>query len=414
MTGIEFGIRLVGALYVVAGIIAARQMVMDAVLDKALAGITLKPIPHADRLRARWTLVIVAAVFAGGALLAVLSILALPAFLVAAALQAVYLTLVAPRLIDPLDMPDPAGRRASRNAFLIHLAATTLVAAAAVAGRLRWPEADPWPVLAAGVATLAFLAHLLQRLGTPLSPTRGTVSSEPVTPEGPDELPDRIRLMVRPFVLPFADDATGRVVSQTLAVSTFGEGLVADILDWEEAYLATIPPRKRMGGFAAPEAAARHEAEGRALAERMAAVVGAGRVTHAPVGTPFPEAPERSYPRPGRIKVMADYACHPLWSMDEAYSGNLDPEALGLSPGLAADLAAWAERFDDALDWDNPGAVRDDDGFLARHEAEGRFLAGRLSGELAARGREVQIFLMTHETGVIEIKGGSSPPAPGA
>jgi len=408
MNGVEIALRLLGAFYILAGLVAARQMVMEAFLDKALAGLTLKPVPRADRLRGRWMFAIAATVFASGVLLLALSILALPVFLVCVGLQAAYLAHVAPLLIDPDEPPDPAGRRRTRNAFLVYLGATGLVAAAAMAGHLRWPGNDPWPAAIAGIGIVLFVAWHVSKLRETLA-GRPAPSADLLEPETPEVLPDRVRLMVRPFVLPFADDATGRVVPQSLAVSTFGEALVADILDWEEAYLATIPLRKRTGGFTDPAAAARHEAAGRALAERMAAVLGADSVTYAPVGTPFLEAPERSYTRPERIKVMADYGCHPLWSMDEAYSGNLDPEALGLSPALVADLMAWAERFDDALDWDNPGAVRDDDGFLARHEAEGRLLAGRLAGEFAAQGRDVAVCLFTHDAGVLNIPAAAPP-----
>jgi hypothetical protein len=411
MSGVEIALRLIGAFYILAGLVAARQMVMEAFLDKALAGLTLKPVPRADRLRGRWMVGIAATVFTGGVMLLALSILALPAFLACAAAQAAYILYVAPRLIDPEEPPDPDGRGRTRNAFLIYLGATALVAAAAVAGPLRWPRDDPWPAVIGGIVAAVFIAFHLRRLGLPAG-NRGSAFAEPLEPEAAEQLPEKVRLMVRPFVLPFADDATGRVVPQSLAVSAFGEALVADILDWEEAYLDTIPPRKRTGGFADPEAATRHEAEGRALAERMAAVVGAERVIYAAVGTPFLAAPERSYTRPRRIKLMADYGCHPLWSMDEAYSGNLDPDALGLSPALAADLAAWAERFEDALDWDNPGVVRDGDGFLARHEDEGRALASQLAEELAAQGRDVHVYLQTQENGVIEITGGTCPPSP--
>ena len=92
---------------------------------------------------------------------------------------------------------------------------------------------------------------------------RSGPSAGSLRPETPDVLPDRVRLMVRPrFVLPFAADDTGGVVPQALAVSTFGHGPVADVLDWEESYLATIPPRKRTGGLADPVAAARPRPEG--------------------------------------------------------------------------------------------------------------------------------------------------------
>jgi hypothetical protein len=404
MSGIEIGMRLVGAFYVVAGIIAARQMVVEAFLDKALAGITLKPVPRADRLRGQWMLAIAIAVFGGGILLAVLSVLALPALLAGSALQAAYLGTVAPRLIDPHEEPDPAGRRATVNAFLIHLTVTGLVAVAAAAGLLGWPREEPWLHAGAGLAILAFAAYHLNQVAAPLTGGRPPTLPDAELPGEPEVLPDKVRLMVRPFVLPFADDATGRVIPQNLAVRTFGEALVADILDWEEAYLATVPQGKRKGGFADPEAAARHEAEGRALAARMAAAIGPERVVHAPAGTPFLSSPELTYTNPARIKLMADYGCHPVWSLDEDYGGNIAPAALGLSPALVADLDAWVERFEDALDWDDPGAFREDDGFLERHEADGRRLAVRVARELRDQGRgHIAVFLMTHGTGVVTV-----------
>jgi hypothetical protein len=404
MSSIEIGIRLVGAFYIVAGIIAARQMVVEAFLDKALAGITLKPVPRADRLRGLWMLATAIAVFGGGTLLAVLSVLALPAFLAGFALQAAYILYVAPRLIDQHEEPDPAGRRATVNAFLIYLVATAFVAAMAIGGQLRWPQEEPWLLAGGGLAILLFATYHLRQVAAPLAAGQSASGPDHGADGEPEVLPAKVRLMVRPFVLPFADDETGRVIPQTLAVRTFGEALVADILDWEEAYLDTIPRGKRTGGFADPEAAARHEAEGRALAARMAAAIGPERVVHAPPGTIFAAAPEHAYTDPQRIKLMADYGCHPLWSLDEAYSGNIAPAALRLSPALIADLDGWVERFEDALNWDDPGAFKEDDGFLERHEADGRRLAVRVAHELRDQGRgHIGVFLMTHAVGVVPV-----------
>ncbi|MCA0319124.1 MAG: hypothetical protein LCH88_13755 [Proteobacteria bacterium] len=402
MNGVDIGIRLVGAFYIVAGIVAARQMVLDAFMDKALASITLKPVPRADRLRGRWMLATAIAVFSGGVLLAVLSILAVPAFLACAALQAAYIGYAAPRFIDADEEPDPDGRRATISAFLIYLVATALVVAVASAGLLRSPLDEPWPLAGAAIAAIAFNAYHLRRAA---ALPAGPVMSAHADPSAPDEaavLPPKVRLMIRPFVLPFADDATGWVVPQALAVETFGEELVGDILDWETNYLGTIPQGKRRGGFTDPRQAEDHEAEGRSLAARMAERIGAERVAYAPVGTVFPEAPERIHTNPKRIKLMADYGCHPVWSMDDGYGGNIDPEVLGFSPTLVADLNAWAERFEDALDWDNPGAFRENNGFLERHEAEGRKLAIRVARELRDQGRgDVMVFVMTQEIGVV-------------
>lgn len=405
MSGIELAIRLVGLFYILAGVVVARRQVMESFLDNALAAITLKPVPRADRLRGRWMLATAVAVFAGGVLLSALSLLALPAFLACAAVQALYIASIAPRLIDPEEEPDPAGRRVTVNAFLIYLAATVLVGAAALAGLLRRPQDEPWTLAGAGIAILVFAAYHLRQVRTPLPGGRACPPDDPAYPEEDAALPPKVRLMVRPPVLPFADDATGRVVPQNLAVTTFGEALVADILDWEQAYLDTIPRGKRKGGFADRQAAARHEAEGRALAARMAEAIGADRIAYAPAGTAFLSSPELTYTDPQRIKLMADYGCHPIWSLDDAYGGNIDPAALGLSPALAADLAAWAERFEDALDWDDPGAFKEDDGFLDRHEAEGRGLALRVARELKDQGRgHIMVFLMTQAVGVVEVR----------
>lgn len=403
MNAIDLGLRLVGAFYVLAGIVAARQMVIEAFMDKAIAGITLKPVPRADRLRGRWMLATAITVFAGGVLLAVLSVLALPAFLAGSALQASYIGYAAPRFIDAEVEPDPEGRRATVNAFLIYLLATGLVVAMAMTGHLRWPQDEPWPLLGATTATLAFAAYHWRQVAAPAA-KGASAYLDAETPAEDTVLPARVRLMVRPFVLPFADDATGRVVPQALAVKAFGETLVGDVLDWETNYLGTIPQGKRKGGFTDPDQAAHHEAEGRALAARMGEAIGADRVAYAPVGTVFPQAPEQTYTDPERIKLMADYGCQPIWSMDDAYGGEIAPEALGLSPALCSDLDAWAERFEDALDWDDPGAVREDDGFLERHEAEGRRLGARVARELRDQGRgHVMVFVMTWAVGVVQV-----------
>lgn len=403
MEGFDIGLRLIGLFYIAAGIVAARQMLLNDILDKALSGLTMEPVPRAEALRARWLMGGALSVFLGGTLLAVLSVLALPAFLIAAAGQALYLGHVAPRFLDPGDPPDADGRRSTANAFRLYLAATALVALGAAAGRLRWPQDEPWPLAGALIAAALFSGYHIHQLCRPLG-GRPEPADQPLDGSDDAPLPQRIRLQIRPPLLPFADDETGRVVPQALAVRTFGEELVGDILDWETNYLGTIPQGKRRGGFTDPETAGYHEAEGRALAARMADAIGAARVVYAPVGTPFARAPERLRTDPARIKVMADYGCHPLWSLDDDY-GEIDPEVLGLSAALVADLGAWAERFEDALDWDDAGAPKEDDGFLAGHEAEGRRLAVRLARELRDQGRgHVMVYAMTRAAGVVEVR----------
>lgn len=79
------------------------------------------------------------------------------------------------------------------------------------------------------------------------------------------------------------------------------------------------------------------------------------------------------------LKLMTDYRCWPLWEDGD----NLDPASLPLSADLQARLLAWAEVFDNALDWDDPGnSPPMPPETEAAFEAEGDLLADDLAGEL--------------------------------
>ena len=84
------------------------------------------------------------------------------------------------------------------------------------------------------------------------------------------------------------------------------------------------------------------------------------------------------------IKLMADYACWPLWYAGGDEVGNIDPQTLPLTEGLIADLNGWAARLDGALDWDDRGNTKWPDGFFADFNREGRELAERLKAKLGS------------------------------
>jgi len=95
------------------------------------------------------------------------------------------------------------------------------------------------------------------------------------------------------------------------------------------------------------------------------------------------------HPRP--IKLMPDYGCFPLWwdSTHPAWAhwgrplGDIDPASLGISAALAADLLAWAEAFDAALNWDDPAAAPlATPEELRAFDAQAPILAARLAAEL--------------------------------
>jgi hypothetical protein len=85
-----------------------------------------------------------------------------------------------------------------------------------------------------------------------------------------------------------------------------------------------------------------------------------------------------------RIRLMADYFCHPLWRNCGVDVGNIDPADIPISADLKGDLEAWARAFDSILDMDDPAnkggfeSPQARDAFAVR----GEDLARRLRAEL--------------------------------
>lgn len=83
------------------------------------------------------------------------------------------------------------------------------------------------------------------------------------------------------------------------------------------------------------------------------------------------------------LKLMADYECSPLWEQTETGTNNVNPEVLPISQGLRDALNAWAQRYDDTLDRDDPRRS----GFPnleaeVAFNADGQALLDRLKAEL--------------------------------
>lgn len=155
----EVLLRLVGAIYVLAGAALMRHLVMDHVLDQALAGLTLKPIPARDTIR-RWLLGSGGiAIGMGGAALMVLSIWAMPLFVFGALNQLVFF-LWASKAFPPDEAEPVTGRRRGTGAALFFGGITVLAFWLAWAGHLR-PWLDPWalfiPII--GLAILFGIGH---------------------------------------------------------------------------------------------------------------------------------------------------------------------------------------------------------------------------------------------------------------
>ncbi|MFN0218881.1 MAG: hypothetical protein ACKVP4_08730 [Hyphomicrobium sp.] len=99
-----------------------------------------------------------------------------------------------------------------------------------------------------------------------------------------------------------------------------------------------------------------------------------------------------------QVKVMADYGCEPLWSLDDNY-WNFPASKLGVSDDLARDLGDWAARYGLSLNEDDPQNSHWSDAQFRAHRDEGRTLAVRLKRERPY----LQIFVLEPGTGVVEV-----------
>lgn len=159
MSAIDTALRLVGAFYVLAGIVLARATLTSHVADRAVEALTMERTAAAERLRVLWCLALAILVYTSGIALAVLLDWAAWLFPAAAAAQAVYLTFA--------EAPSVEGRRQSINAFFIYAGATLLVLWAFSAGRLAgWPEAAMPAKALAGAALFVFLLYILRHYRT--------------------------------------------------------------------------------------------------------------------------------------------------------------------------------------------------------------------------------------------------------
>lgn len=145
-------LRLLGAFYAFAGVVATRAAMTSYFMDTAIATIGGGRADPVERRRSFWLIGAAWLVFAGGVLLVAGLGPARWVFLASAAGQAVYLFALAPMYFDKSDPPDPRGRRQTTNAFVIYVAATAFVLWAAAMGRLT-PVVDAHPLLLAAVAT---------------------------------------------------------------------------------------------------------------------------------------------------------------------------------------------------------------------------------------------------------------------
>ena len=83
------------------------------------------------------------------------------------------------------------------------------------------------------------------------------------------------------------------------------------------------------------------------------------------------------------LKLRANYECSPLWEQTEIGMDNVDPKDLPISQDLRNTLNAWAQRYDDTLNRNDPRRS----GFPnpeaeAAFNVDGQALLDRLNAEL--------------------------------
>lgn len=171
--GIEWAtvaLRLIGVFYVFAGVVATRAALNMDAMDRMIAAIGAARPPILERAQALWHIAAAQGILAGGLALVLLLDVSLWLFVLSLAIQSLYLYLIAPRVFDPANPPDPNGRRQTQNAFAAYAVATAAVAWGAAAGKLLGWRDLPGPALSAAAVVLVHATHAIWRFVRPVVP----------------------------------------------------------------------------------------------------------------------------------------------------------------------------------------------------------------------------------------------------
>jgi hypothetical protein len=386
---IDIAMRLIGAFYVVTAPLILRAGATNLLLTRALSAISMKA-SRADRVEAqriRFLSGMALVTGAGGILLAARLDLALPVFVFNAATYALYLLVLAPRFFDPWDEPDEGGRRQTRNAFFVYVAATAIVGAAGWMGALR-PARHEHPavlvVCAAAFAVLcvyAFRTLRQARIGQPGGHAAGTGSGR----HDPDPPP---RLVLTPswYGTGLVDADTGQPA--WLPPGELPPGLADRIAEWLELFASLADPddpwRQKLRK---PSDQARIAAAGQPIFEALSGHFGVEHVRFEPEARPCGSPTAFT-----AMKVAAILDSDPLWEMrsagENAYEGSCSAHHVGISWALATALVDWAQEYDASFEnGERDGRRLWTDRQAADHCRRGMALARRLAAEFTATGR---------------------------
>lgn len=400
-------LRLIGAFYAFAGLVAGRAALTAGLLDAALAGITGRSPSARERNLTWWLTASAWLIFAGGVLLMILAREAMWLFIIGALTQAFYLTVAAPYYFDLDDPPDAKGRRQTTNAFFIYFIATLVVIWASGRYLMPWSALHPalvWPAAAASILFAGYLVwHTVAATRIPKKNLMDGLGLDDEMPMADDTLPPkpfdprmlRVALSRDYGTSPLKNQKTGSDIS----LDAFGlsERLKSDLGDWFRDGDPT------MQGLA-------HDLSQRLALECPTIAVAEPGIPNAyfniSIQSPYENRVTQgpNWDRMTAIKIMCDYHCMPVWAANEGAVGNIPPNVLGISGALEDALLDWQDRYDGFLNADDPAQPNGTDEDFAAHERQGLQLAQRVKTERP----DLMVYVQTNR-GVLVARAGTPP-----
>lgn len=412
----DFALRLIGAFYALVSFLGICRVALNLMLTNALVGIRGPGTPEeqreasAERLRAGIMLVLLVLGGAAGLALALMLDVAVPLMLAVNALSILHVAVIAPRWLDPYDPPEPEGRRTTLVATAVYCAATLWAMAYWHSGRMvAVRDAHPGYLAALGLGVLLFVGEAIRRWRSasdlPASPLRTGGRDDP------DAIAEWEQACVAlegvPLLLwPAACDSSIRdardgqpLKGWPLPVPELKDYDTLDLYQWERDFHDALDPadptRTRFRSAGAREAVM---VRGREILAGLQARIGDR------IRLPDSDLAQTIAVFPTRVRVRAVGEEYPLIDPDREWPNqNVWSAAFGLSTGLENDLGEWGDRFDESLiDPDDP-LLADRETLAATFNREGRALAARLVGELAATGRShIEVSFETR-SGAVEV-----------